>query len=433
MTGWIKQLKDVYDSLLLVTRELLGFVGGFVYVSNAGAAGTTFPRGTALYPSSTVANGITIAAANTLHGLHVDGTHTINTDISGYNFVGCTGPFAHTLITLAAGVVNTNCNFHHCIITGAANGIAYFETQCILFDLTGVDGFIRDSDLAGTITLADPSLGYIDMNNISTQQGPITIDCINLGAGDNLRIHNFAGTVTFTNLTAAATIRIYSSAGANIVAAASCTAGTLELHGDVANVTDGGGGITVTRYDLVGRAKGLDAIYDDVGTAITDIVTVDGKVDAQDTKLARIELSVVMWGGFDEITLKSAADPAALDVATKFTPDVPTGVTITRAFLIMKFREITCVATANYISTAGVVQVKKAAGAFLTGITIPIGTLDVALGAVAAGGVWIGDVDVKAQVEDGTECEFQLITLRSNADDLLIRDVQLGLQIYYTL
>lgn len=181
----------------------------------------------------------------------------------------------------------------------------------------------------------------------------------------------------------------------------------------------------------------LDNLLDAIPTTAmrgTDSAATETKQDAQDVLLARIELSAVMWGGIeDELTLKSAADPAVPDAATKFTPDIPAGVTITRAFLLMKFREITCAAAANYVSTAGVVQVKKAAGAFLSGITIPTGILDVASGVVAPGDVWIGKIDVKAQVTDGTECEFKLLTLRSNADDLLIRDVQFGLQIYYTL
>lgn len=193
-----------------------------------------------------------------------------------------------------------------------------------------------------------------------------------------------------------------------------------------------------TKVDTVdGVVDAIKIVVDGIPTTAmrgTDSAATETKQDAQDVLLARIELSAVMWGGIeDELTLKSAADPAVPDAATKFTPDIPSGATITRAFLLMKFREITCAAAANYVSTAGVVQVKKAGGAFLSGITIPTGILDVASGAVAPGDVWVGKIDVKAQVTDGTECEFKLLTLRSNADDLLIIDTQFGLQIYYTL
>jgi hypothetical protein len=227
-------------NLTAVTRELLGFVGGVVFVDDAGAVGTAWPLGTATDPTSTVANGVTIAAANRLVVLHVKGLHTIASNISGYLLHGLSGPFAYALLTLAPGVNNTNTTFERCIITGAANGIAYYENYCILYNLSGVDGTIRNSDIGGTITLAAPTLTYIDMNNITTMLGPVTIDCTNLGAGDNLRIHNFTGSLTLTNLTANATVRIYSSSGAHIATAASCTAGTVEVNGS-AEVTDGGG------------------------------------------------------------------------------------------------------------------------------------------------------------------------------------------------
>ena len=99
----------------------------------------------------------------------------------------------------------------------------------------------------------------------------------------------------------------------------------------------------------------------------------------------------------------------------------------------MKFRDIYC-AGANYIGTLGYVQVQKsAAGSWVSGITIAAGTLDVAAGATASGDCLIGNADVSAQVASGSEVEFQLVTLRSNADDLAIRDVQFGLQIYFTI
>lgn len=143
---------------------------------------------------------------------------------------------------------------------------------------------------------------------------------------------------------------------------------------------------------------------------------------------------ITQWGGFeDEILLKAAADPAALDAATKFTPVLPAGAVVWKVYLVMKFREIYC-AGANYVATAGSVQVEKSTGgSWTTGITIAAGTLDVAAGASAAGDCLIGNADVSAQVASGSEVEFKLVTLRSNADDLAIRDVQFGLQIYFTI
>jgi len=150
--------------------------------------------------------------------------------------------------------------------------------------------------------------------------------------------------------------------------------------------------------------------------------------------LGHVALVVTQWGGFeDEILLKSTADPAAPAAATKFIPALPSGATVWKAYLIMKFREIYC-AAANYVGTAGSVQVEKStSGTWTTGITIAADSLDVAAGASAPGDCLVGNADVSAQVASGSEVEFKLVTLRSNADDLALRDVQFGLQVYYTI
>ena len=140
------------------------------------------------------------------------------------------------------------------------------------------------------------------------------------------------------------------------------------------------------------------------------------------------------FGGFeDEVLLKAAADPAALNATTKVTPTLPAGAVVEEAYLIMKFRELFC-AAANFIDTQGVVQIEKvAAGAWVSGITIEVGMFDVAAGVPGAGDVLIGNIDISGQIASGAQVEFKLITLRTDADDLAIRDVQLAPLIGYTL
>ena len=138
-------------------------------------------------------------------------------------------------------------------------------------------------------------------------------------------------------------------------------------------------------------------------------------------------------GTEDELLLKAGADPAALNTDTRLTITVPTGATISEAYLLFKFREIYC-AAANYIATLGYVQVQKVtSGSWVSGITIQVGTFDVATGASASGDILIGNVDISAQITSGSQVEFQLVTLRSNVDDLAIRDIPCGIQVYYTL
>ena len=162
----------------------------------------------------------------------------------------------------------------------------------------------------------------------------------------------------------------------------------------------------------------------EVAAIATDVTAIKDHLEPMKTR----------FGGFeDELLLKDAADPAALDTDTRLTVTLPTGATVSEAFLMFKFRELYC-AAANYVGTLGYVQVQKVAGgSWVSGITIKAGALDVAAGASGAGDILIGNVDVSAQVASGEQVEFQLVTLRSNADDLAIRDIQCGIQVYYTL
>jgi len=187
--------------------------------------------------------------------------------------------------------------------------------------------------------------------------------------------------------------------------------------------------------DLADVKVKTDLIPADITAQLnTNIPAIKAKTESIETKIGHVALCITQWGGFeDEILLKAAADPAALDAGTKFTPTLPTDATVWKAYLVMKFREIYCAAT-NYVATAGSVQVEKSTGgSWATGITIPTGTLDVAAGASQSGDCLIGNADVSAQVVSGSEVEFQLVTLRSNADGLALRDVQFGLQIYFTI
>lgn len=137
-----------------------------------------------------------------------------------------------------------------------------------------------------------------------------------------------------------------------------------------------------------------------------------------------------LWGGFDpdiEINAASRDTPTA---ATKFTPVFP-GM-IYKAYLVMKFREVYSV-LANSIATGGTIRVKKSGGAFTDGITVIAGVWDVAAGSSAPGDALIGNANVSTQVASGTEVEFDLgTTMLATADSLALRDVQFGLDIYYT-
>jgi hypothetical protein len=249
LTAGHTYLFDVITFEGIITQDIENInYGDRVYVSDAGVASTDYPYGTPTYPTSSVANGVTIAAIRNLRKIDLRGTLTINTNISQYEFFG--SALGLTYITAAAGIINPNCTFNNCIITGALNGPAQFENKCMLINVTGLDGAVRNCDLGGTIQFDIPTFGYVDLNKISTVLGPITLDCTNLGAGDAIRIHEFDGTMTITNATDPdISIRIYSSTGANIIVDVTCTAALIECFGNC-NVINTSSAATVLRKSI---------------------------------------------------------------------------------------------------------------------------------------------------------------------------------------
>lgn len=178
------------------------------------------------------------------------------------------------------------------------------------------------------------------------------------------------------------------------------------------------------------------AVVEDIhDTDLPAVKTDTGNIKTQTDKIPHAALCITQWGGFeDEIDLGTGAPGPTPLAACVLTPVLPAGATVWKAYLIFKFREIYC-ASANYISTAGGVEISDDDfTSEMTGITIPTGTLDVAEGARAAGDCLVGGVDVSGKVASGTQNQFRMITtMRANADGLKVRDVQIGLQIYFTI
>jgi len=143
-----------------------------------------------------------------------------------------------------------------------------------------------------------------------------------------------------------------------------------------------------------------------------------------------IEYPMTIMGGSDDlITCASNADPTAPLAATKLTPALPGGCTVTQAYIVMQCRAIQDDSSAgNYVATAGAVQVKKVSGgAWVTGIVIPTGAWDVNSNSWGEGCPVVGEIDVKAQVVHGAQVQFQIVDLRAQGSNIVMHDVQFGL------
>jgi hypothetical protein len=145
------------------------------------------------------------------------------------------------------------------------------------------------------------------------------------------------------------------------------------------------------------------------------------------------------WGDYHsaEVEITTTAGAKAFDAGCQITPDIPSGATIQRAVVMMKFRYVRdSSGSDNAIDTAGAtpaVQIEKVSGGSWTdAITIVADMLTCAGNGKEAGDVWVGDMDVKAQVADGAASEFRLDDIKADGNNLYIGEIQFGIRIWFT-
>ncbi len=148
--------------------------------------------------------------------------------------------------------------------------------------------------------------------------------------------------------------------------------------------------------------------------------------------------SFTFWSAYEDlITITGAAQDLALPSVV--VAGIPAGATITRVIAMLKYRIVENTnAAINKISTAGpvtpAVQVKETAGgAFTDAITIIDDMIQVAATSRDGGDVLVGNIDVSAEVDGNATYDFQLDDILADGANLLLRDVQVGLRVEWTV
>ena len=157
-----------------------------------------------------------------------------------------------------------------------------------------------------------------------------------------------------------------------------------------------------------------------------------------DNKGASQVFSMDFWSNLQNlVTITAGAQDLALPSVT--VAGIPAGATLKRVIAILKYRvaEDTS-ASDNKISTAGpvtpAVQVKESvAGVFTDAITIVDDAIQVAASTRDGGDVIVGGIDVKAEVDADDTYDFQLDDILADGANLLLRDLQVGLRVVWTV
>ncbi len=137
----------------------------------------------------------------------------------------------------------------------------------------------------------------------------------------------------------------------------------------------------------------------------------------------------------DLITLNATAADEALPSVT--VADLPSGAVLLRVTAwvsIGQFEDTS--ASANSVVLAGTehIQVKEtAAGSYTDAIKMVAAQWLTAASEKRAGGVYFGSIDIKAEVNANDGYSFQIENADVTGANLLLRDVQCGLIVWYTL
>jgi len=265
----------------------------------SGNAGTAFPIGTPLEPVNNLADAKLIAAANGFNELLIKGNITIGaTDILDDLTVVGDNP-SQTEITFIAGCSTKKSRLMNSELRGDLAG-ALEISECHIEGLNGVGGDLSETNIHNCILetsgmqLSTINTQHVHITNSRTGPPDATFVPIDFnGTGGDVTIAQFNGQIEIQNMTNNQNMKIFINSG-RVRIAATCTSGTIHIHGD-ADVTDlSGVGVTVvdktisTAIDIIKKilinkklsdpSTGLVTIFDDdditalfSGTAYEDI------------------------------------------------------------------------------------------------------------------------------------------------------------------
>lgn len=192
--------------------EYSSFNGGVTIDVTSEYVGTLFPNGTERQPVNNLADAKLIAEFRGLTRLYIIGDITFGSTevIDDYIVVGQNG--VKSTITLQAGLSTEGCEFKEATINGTLDGNTYVR-NCIVEDLTYVEGQILDSVLKGTITLAgNRTTNIINCSDGIAGDGKPIIDMG--GTGQPLTVSGYYGEIMLANKTGSDKVSIDLGAGA---------------------------------------------------------------------------------------------------------------------------------------------------------------------------------------------------------------------------
>jgi len=239
--------------------EFASFNGGVWIDVTSEYSGTVFPRGTPQAPVNNLADAKLIASVRGFERLYIIGNITLTSTDNVDDFIIEGQSHIKTKITIEAGASTTNTEFENAQICGVLDGNASID-NCMVCDLTYVEGNIYNSILTGTVTLA----GSIPTRIIGCSDGDPdgNTPTFNMnGSGRDLVVAQYSGDIKIMNLTAPQYVSIDLNSGV-VWLDSTVTAGFIYLRG-VGSVYDNSTNTTIYNRELVNVESVANQVWDE--------------------------------------------------------------------------------------------------------------------------------------------------------------------------
>lgn len=229
------------DKTSYAQRSGLRDIDDGVYFDSAlGVAGTTWPIGTAQYPSNSIANVITMCADRKIKKIYVSGSLTLGATMVNYRFVGLK---PNTAISLNNQDV-TGSFFENCTIGGSQGGTgSFFAYNCTIANVTNAS-FIA---IGGKVTesgFRPKFLATVNLFNVVGEKGTADDAVIDFSGGQAyVYASGCYGYWTVKNMTAAGSCDIGLTDGGSVKSDVSNTSGSVTARGNCIFTAGGGGAI----------------------------------------------------------------------------------------------------------------------------------------------------------------------------------------------
>ncbi len=153
------------------------------------------------------------------------------------------------------------------------------------------------------------------------------------------------------------------------------------------------------------------------------------------TNSRRVVHEMVFWSDVDNlITIDASAGDETLPPVT--VAEIPSGAVVLRVIAMIKIGAFEDTSTAeNSLVLAGTehIQIDKTGGTYIDAIKLIAGQWLTGANAVRGGDFMIGNIDVASEVDGNDTYEMKIENADVTGASLLLRDVQTGLRVYFTL